>query len=43
VANRPMCAKPFVSYEVDRWSTHCTYGYRSTVGHAKSLIMLRLL
>ena len=29
VANRPMCAKPFVSYEVDHWSTHCTYGYRS--------------
>ncbi len=24
-----MCAKPFVSGEVDRWSTRCTYGYRS--------------
>jgi hypothetical protein len=23
-----MSAKPFVSYEVDRWSRHCTFGYR---------------
>lgn len=30
VANRPICAKPFVSCEVDRWSRHCTSGYRST-------------
>jgi Rhodopirellula transposase DDE domain len=30
VANRPMCAKPFVSCEVDRRSKHCTSGYRST-------------
>jgi transposase len=30
VANRPICAKLFVSCEVDRWSRHCTFGYRST-------------
>jgi hypothetical protein len=29
VANRPMCAKPFVTCEVDRWSTRCTYGCKS--------------
>ena len=26
----PMCAKPFVNCEVDRWSWTCTSGYRTT-------------